>query len=181
MAYEVKEAGYRIYDAKTREEAENSFVEWKASVPQEMKGAFGDFERAWNNWQTEILNYFDHRVTNAYTESLNNLIRSTNRIGRGYSFEALRAKVLLAEGPEKIKRVRPRFKNCRATTLKSRFMKCVYQVSQKTSERRYQHFQKFLASLKPHQINHELRIPKSTELPSLRSYTTLAPVLSIAQ
>lgn len=119
MAYEVKEAGYRIYDAKTREEAENAFVEWKASVPQEMKGAFGDFERAWNNWQTEILNYFDHRVTNAYTESLNNLIRSTNRIGRGYSFEALRAKVLLAEGPEKIKRVRPRFKNCRATTLKS--------------------------------------------------------------
>lgn len=109
MAYKVKEAGYRIYDAKTRGEAENRFAEWRASVPQEMKGAFGDFERAWTNWQTEILNYFDHRVTNAYTESLNNLIRSTNRIGRGYSFEALRAKVLLAEGPEKAKRARPRF------------------------------------------------------------------------
>ena len=58
MAYEVKEAGYRIYDAKTREEVANAFVEWKASVPQEMKGAFGDFERAWNNWQTEILELF---------------------------------------------------------------------------------------------------------------------------
>ena len=110
MAYRVKEAGYRIYASKTRDEAENRFAEWRASVPQAMKGAFGDFERAWGNWETEILNYFDHRVTNAYTESLNNLIRSTNRIGRGYSFEALRAKVLLAEGPEKISRARPRFR-----------------------------------------------------------------------
>lgn len=109
MAYEVKEAGYRIYDARTREQALDAFTAWKASVPQEMKGAFGDFQRAFENWQTEILNYFDHRATNAYTESLNNLIRSTNRIGRGYSFEALRAKVLLAEGPEKVQQARPRF------------------------------------------------------------------------
>ena len=37
------------------------------------------------------------------------MIRSTNRIGRGYSFEALRAKVLLAEGPEKKTAARPAF------------------------------------------------------------------------
>ena len=92
MSYKVKEAGYRIYASKTRDEAENRFAEWRASVTQAMKGAFGDFKRAWGNWETEILNYFDHRLTNAYTESLNNLIRSTNRIGRGYSFEALRAR-----------------------------------------------------------------------------------------
>ncbi|MGB1265829.1 MAG: ISL3 family transposase [Nereida ignava] len=109
MAYEVKEAGYRIYDARTREEAQEAFTAWKASVPQEMKGAFGDFQRAFENWQTEILNYFDYRVTNAYTESLNNLIRTTNRVGRGYSFEALRAKVLLSEGPEKVQLARPKF------------------------------------------------------------------------
>ncbi len=46
----------------------------------------------------EILAYFDHPVTNAYTESLNSLIRVMNRLGRGYSFEALRAKLLFAEG-----------------------------------------------------------------------------------
>ncbi len=45
----------------------------------------------------EILNYFQHPVTNAYTESLNNLIRVMNRLGRGYSFEALRAKILFTE------------------------------------------------------------------------------------
>lgn len=108
MAYEVKEAGHRIYDARTPEQARNAFVEWRASVPQEMKGAFGDFERAWQNWETEIVNYFDQRVTNAYSESLNNLIRSTHRVGRGYSFEALRAKVLLLEGPEKDQQARTR-------------------------------------------------------------------------
>ena len=101
MAYEIKEAGYRIYDAKTRDQANAAFDEWRASIPQEMKGAFGDFEGSWQNWRGEILAYFDCRATNAYTESLNNLIRTTNRVGRGYSFEALRAKVLLSEGPEK--------------------------------------------------------------------------------
>lgn len=48
--------------------------------------------------------YFDHPVTNAYTESLNNLIRVMNRLGRGYSFEALRAKILFTEGVCKIKK-----------------------------------------------------------------------------
>ena len=54
--------------------------------------------RAFTNWQPQILAYFDHPVTNAYTESLNSLIRVMNRLGRGYSFEALRAKILFTEG-----------------------------------------------------------------------------------
>lgn len=32
-----------------------------------------------------------------------------NRIGRGYSFEALRAKILFTEGPQKHKAARPKF------------------------------------------------------------------------
>jgi transposase len=44
----------------------------------------------------EILAYFEHPITNAYTESLNNLIRLTNRIGRGYAFAAIRAELLYA-------------------------------------------------------------------------------------
>ncbi|MCY4007533.1 MAG: ISL3 family transposase [Rhodobacteraceae bacterium] len=109
MAYEIKEAGYRIYDAKTREDANAAYEEWRASIPQEMKGTFGDFERAWRNWRDEIFAYFDCCATNAYTENLNNLIRTTNRVGRGYSFEALRAKLLLSEGPEKKAAARPVF------------------------------------------------------------------------
>ena len=56
---------------------------------------------AWKHWQQEILAYFDHPVTNAYTESLNSLIRATDRMGRGYSFAVLRAKMLWAEGATK--------------------------------------------------------------------------------
>lgn len=55
----------------------------------------------------EIMAYFDHPVTNAYTESLNNLIRVMNRLGRGYSFEALRAKILFTEGVCKVRK--PKF------------------------------------------------------------------------
>ncbi len=44
-----------------------------------------------HNWHDEIFAYFDQPVTNAYTESANNLIRA--RLGRSYSFEVLRATV----------------------------------------------------------------------------------------
>lgn len=79
----------------------------------EVRDAFGDLIRAWTNWQPFILNYFEHPVTNAYTESLNNLIRVMNRLGRGYSFEALRAKILFTEGVHKKKLARPKFERRR--------------------------------------------------------------------
>lgn len=34
-------------------------------------------------------------MTNAYTEAMNGLIKIANRAGRGYSFEVLRARMLL--------------------------------------------------------------------------------------
>lgn len=55
---------------------------------------------------TTFFAYFDHPITNAYSESLNNLIRVVNRVGHGYSFEALRAKILFTEGFQKIKKPR---------------------------------------------------------------------------
>lgn len=70
----------------------------------DVREAFHPLARAIDNWRPHIFAYFDHRVTNAYTESLNNLIRVMNRLGRGYSFEALRAKILFAEGSHKVKR-----------------------------------------------------------------------------
>jgi len=35
------------------------------------------------------------QITNAYTESFNSIARKMDRMGRGYSFEVLRAKLLL--------------------------------------------------------------------------------------
>jgi len=49
------------------------------------------------NWRKEILNYFDHPITNAYTEGVNGVAKVMNRMGRGYSFEVIRARVLFNE------------------------------------------------------------------------------------
>lgn len=48
------------------------------------------------NWQNEIVEFLALPITNAYTECQNGLIRARDRRGLGYSFEALRVKLLRA-------------------------------------------------------------------------------------
>lgn len=96
-AYYIKEAIFTIYDVKTSAEAIPLFDEWLSLIPPEYKRSKKDFlplVRAIKNWRKDILAYFDHRVTNAYTESLNGVAKTYNHLGRGYSFEVLRARVL---------------------------------------------------------------------------------------
>ncbi|EEY94026.1 transposase [Acinetobacter junii SH205] len=98
-AYYIKETIFAIYDIKTREEAEPLFNEWLNLVPPEFRKSKKDFlplYRAIKNWRKDILSYFDHRVTNAYTEALNGVAKTYNHSGRGYSFEVLRARVLFS-------------------------------------------------------------------------------------
>lgn len=64
-------------------------------------GAFEPLITAISNWKEEIFNYYDHKATNAYTESLNSVIRHVDRIGRGYSFDVLRTKILYSHGIRK--------------------------------------------------------------------------------
>lgn len=110
-AYRLKEQFFGIYDAKSRAEALWNYNGWKQSIPSEVEEYFLPVVTAWKNWNEEILAYFEHRVTNAFTESLNNLIRVMNRLGRGYSFEALRAKILFTEGAQK--KAKPKFERRR--------------------------------------------------------------------
>ena len=49
------------------------------------------------NWRNEILAYFDHPISNGYTEALNGVAKVINRAGRGYSFEVLRARLLFGK------------------------------------------------------------------------------------
>ena len=114
VAYRLKEDFFSIYDAKSPDEAQGLYLRWKSNIPADIADAFADLVRAWDNWHPWILGYFDHPITNAYTESLNNLIRVMNRLGRGYSFEALRAKILFAEGAFKRTNSRPKFERRRA-------------------------------------------------------------------
>lgn len=108
-AYRLKESFYGIYDSATPDEAHDAFGDWYRSIPHGLHGHFEPLTKAFQNWMPEILTYFQHPITNAYTESLNNLIRVMNRLGRGYSFEALRAKILFAEGAFKRTNSRPKF------------------------------------------------------------------------
>ncbi|MHB1606682.1 MAG: ISL3 family transposase [Leptospirales bacterium] len=108
-AHKLKEDFFSIYEAQSKDEAQVRYIRWKCGISAESAVAFSDLVRAWDNWAPWILGYFDNPVTNAYTESLNNLIRVMNRLGRGYSFEALRAKILFSEGAQKIVEPRPKF------------------------------------------------------------------------
>jgi transposase len=114
-AYRLKEAFYAIYEnSDSPEAALRRYEAWSKDVSPEVRPYFHDLIRAFTNWQPLILNYFEHPVTNAYTESLNSLIRVMNRLGRGYSFEALRAKMLFTEGIHSRKQARPKFERKRA-------------------------------------------------------------------
>lgn len=95
--YRLKEAYYDIYEATDRFEAEQRYQAWACSVPPELRAYWQPILTAWGNWMPYILAYFEHPLTNAYTERLNSLVLAMNRLGRGYSFEALRAKILFSE------------------------------------------------------------------------------------
>jgi transposase len=104
VAYDLKEGLRDMYLCETREEAEEHFDKWKKSIPEDMNH-FKDIAKTFTNWHTEIFNYFDDRYTNAFTESINNLIKHIEKRGRGYSFEVLRAKVLFGTKAT----IKPRF------------------------------------------------------------------------
>jgi transposase len=108
-AHRLKEAYFDIYEASSKDEAAARYDAWAKSVGPEHHAAFAPALSAWRNWQPQILAYFDHRITNAFTESLNSLIRSINRRGRGHSFEVLRALVLYSKGAHRIETKRGSF------------------------------------------------------------------------
>ncbi len=93
-AHQAKERFYDIYEAPSRSEGSRRYKEWDASLDPEIRTTFGALLTAFQNWEGSILTYFDHRVTNACTESSNNLIRAVQRMGRGYSFDVLRTRIL---------------------------------------------------------------------------------------
>jgi transposase len=93
-AYRLKEAFYAIYDMP-KERAIEAFDAYARTVPSSLKADFKVLLTSMKNWRTEILAYFDHPITNAYTEALNGVAKAVNRAGRGYSFDVLRARILL--------------------------------------------------------------------------------------
>ena len=96
----MKESFYAIWDNHNhnRADAIKAYAEWQKQVTEDVQPAFKPLLTAMGNWNAEIFAYFDYRVTNAYTEALNGLIKIANRNGRGYSFDVIRAKMLYTSG-----------------------------------------------------------------------------------
>lgn len=104
VAYDFKEAFYGIYDEPTKAKAIHAFEAWENSLPKDVSTKFHALARTVRNHYTDIFAYWDAptRITNAYTESLNGLVKVANRMGRGYSYEIIRAKTLYAKQARKV-------------------------------------------------------------------------------
>ena len=92
-AFRLKEAFYDLYDLP-KGAAVAAYDAYPGTVPDRLKADFRVLLTAMKNWRTEILAYFDHPITNAYTEAVNGVAKTINRQGRGYTFEVLRARLL---------------------------------------------------------------------------------------
>lgn len=97
MAYEAKEQFYDIYEQASREAAEKTAAKWVFRLDPQIEKHFRDLVAALHNWHEEIFSYYENPVANAYTESLSSITRFIDRMGRGYSFEALRVRLLYDE------------------------------------------------------------------------------------
>lgn len=105
IAYKLKEDFYAIWEQPTKinsAEAKALYDEWAKQIHPDVAEHFLPILTAFGNWEKEIFAYFESPITNAYTESLNSLIRVVDRMGRGYSFDVLRAKILYSYGSQKI-------------------------------------------------------------------------------
>ncbi|HET9033833.1 MAG TPA: ISL3 family transposase [Dokdonella sp.] len=100
-AHSLKEAFFAIWENQTRTSAETAFQAWLDRLDPELRPDFKELTTAMTNWHGEVFAYFDNPITNAYTESVNNLAKGMNRMGRGYSFEVIRARMLYDEKARK--------------------------------------------------------------------------------
>lgn len=86
LLWDLKNKLHGFYQCNSLETARASwasihaFLEKHESVHPE----FSDLGKTLNNWETEILNYFVHRTTNAYIEGLNNRIETLKRKKWGF-------------------------------------------------------------------------------------------------
>ncbi len=100
-AHASKEGFLSIWDQRTRSDAEKAYDLWTGNLASELISDFKPLTTAVTNWRDEIFAYFEQPITNAYTEAVNGLVKTMNRMGRGYSFEVIRARMLYDEKARK--------------------------------------------------------------------------------
>jgi len=91
VAHQLKEELLKIWNSEiSEEEARAHYLKW-TEMPEEMKVYFQPVMRLMDSWEKEIFAFFKHRVTNGYTESMNNQMERYYSNAMSCSFDLLRA------------------------------------------------------------------------------------------
>lgn len=88
-AYELKESYFDLWAA---------YHTWRERIPAHLEEDSKPLLTAMENWEAEIFNHFEANLTNAYTETLNGIIKTLVHQSRGASVDVIRAKIRLHGG-----------------------------------------------------------------------------------
>lgn len=82
--WRIKEIIRRMYRLKDSKEARVRYRSILNGLRGDARHRFARLYRTLTNWETEILNYFTHRITNGYTEGVHTRIKLLKRISYGF-------------------------------------------------------------------------------------------------
>lgn len=96
MCYELKESFRSIFNnSSNREAGRAKLSNWILNVIRTDTSEYYGFVRTLLNWEENILNYFDNRVTSGFVEGINNKIKLIKRKAFGFvNFEKFRIKII---------------------------------------------------------------------------------------
>ena len=97
QAYALKEAFFDFMDAPDRKTASTRLECWLDACDRLKLSEFNACRRMLQNWKPYILNAFDIRLSNGFTEGCNNAIKALKRVAFGFrSFRNFRARIILS-------------------------------------------------------------------------------------
>ena len=100
QAYALEEAFYHFMDAPDRPTALRRLDFWLDACDRLELPEFKSCRKTLVNWKPYILNAFDFRLSNGFTEGCNNAIKTLKRVAFGFrNFRSFRARILLSLGP----------------------------------------------------------------------------------
>jgi transposase len=95
MCYEFKESFREIFDSNGREIGSKKLSSWILSIVSSGVSKYYGFVRTLLNWEDNILNYFEERVSSGFVEGVNNKIKLIKRKAFGFvNFENFRIKII---------------------------------------------------------------------------------------
>ena len=95
QAYFMKNEFHKLMDCKNREDARKQLGIWNMMATGYNLPEFQACTRTFINWSEEILNSFEYRFSNGYTEGVNNKIKVIKRNAFGVrDFKRFRNRIL---------------------------------------------------------------------------------------